>query len=214
MLAGSAARNKFDKFSDIDFCILTSKQGPKTRDNFLFKKTRVDIIFDTVKGTRSFLIADKGNVKRVTSHILTHGIIIFERGEALAKAQALAIKNFKSKTVLKPEEVLMHKYSIDDFLGEVRRDLKNGDHLAFGLNSQLLVNNVIELILKLRGSFWLQPNEMRVALKRLDRNLATMIDRFYKTTSYIRKEEILSEIVKYTYSISGGPLPKKWSLKD
>ena len=47
----------------------------------------------------------------------------------------------------------MHKYSIDDFLGEIRRDLKNQDIIAFNLDSQLLMNNIIELFLKLEVIF-------------------------------------------------------------
>lgn len=63
----------------------------------------------------------------------------------------------------------MHKYSIDDFWGETQRDARNSDYLAFGLDSQLLMNNIIELFLKLKGEFFRQPNEMSEIFKKLDK---------------------------------------------
>jgi hypothetical protein len=48
--------------------------------------------------------------------------------------------NLKLKTKYKKGEILMHKYSIDDFWGEVQRDIKNNDYLAFGLDSHLLIS--------------------------------------------------------------------------
>jgi hypothetical protein len=60
----------------------------------------------------------------------------------------------------------MHKYSIDDFWGEVQRDIKNKDYLAFGLDSHLLISNIIEIFLRLNGEFLRQPNEMIRVLKK------------------------------------------------
>lgn len=214
MLFGSAARNKFDQYSDIDIYIFLNKKGKISRNNFVKDRMRVDIIFNTVKEANNYLKEDKGSVRRVTSHMLAHGKILFQREGVLKKAQFIAQRNLTLKTKYRDGEVLMHKYSIDDFWGEVRRDIKNKDYLAFGLDSQLLVNNILELFLKLNGEFLQQPNEMTKLLERLDKKLADRMENFYKESDIQKKKMILAGLVKYIYGKSGGPLPKRWVLKD
>ena len=107
----------------------------------------------------------------------------------------------------------MHKYSIDDFLGEAQRDMKNKNYLAFGLNSQLLINNILELFFKLNREFLRQPNETVKILKRLDGKFSNQIENFYKTNDIRNKKRILSDMVKYIYERYGGPLPKRWFLE-
>ena len=214
MLFGSAARDKFDEYSDVDIYILLNKKGKFSRNNFVKDRMRVDIIFNAVKEVNNYLKEDKGSVRRITSHMLAYGKIIFQRKEVLKKAQLTAQKNLPLKTKYKDSEVLMHKYSIDDFWGEVQRDIKNKDYFGFGLDSQLLINNILELFLKLNGEFLQQPNEMTKILKRLDKEFANRLESFYKDSDIQKKKKILSELVKYIYRKSGGPLPKRWVLKD
>lgn len=214
MLSGSAARNKSDQYSDVDIYILLNKKGKFSRSNFVKNGLRVDIIFNRIKEVESYLKKDKNNLRRITSHMLTHGKILFQRGNNLRKTQTVAKNNLQLKTKYKNSEILMHKYSIDDFWGEVQRDIKNKDYLAFGLDSQLLVNNILELFLKLNGEFLQQPNEMTKILKRLDRKFRDRLEIFYEEGDIQKKEMILAELVKYIYEKSGGPLPKRWVLKD
>lgn len=55
---------------------------------------------------------------------------------------------------------------------------------------------------------------MRGILKKLDRKFSNKIENFYKTNNIQNKEKILSDLVKYIYKKSGGPLPSRWFLKD
>ncbi|PIW74825.1 MAG: hypothetical protein CO003_00595 [Candidatus Portnoybacteria bacterium CG_4_8_14_3_um_filter_44_15] len=213
MLFGSAARNKFDKYSDIDIYILLSRKGKFSRNNFIKNGVRVDIILNTTKEANSYLKEDKNNLRRITSHMLAYGKILFQKGKNLEKIQAIAKNNLKLRTKYKKSELLMHQYSIDDFWGEVQRDIKNKDYLAFGLDSQLLINNILELFLKLNGEFLRQPNRMTKILKRLDKKFVDRLKNFYKENDIQKKKMILTELVKYIYRKSGGPLPKKWVLK-
>ena len=106
----------------------------------------------------------------------------------------------------------MHKYSIDDFWGEIQRDIENKDSLAFGIDSHLLVTNIMELFLKLNGEFLRQPNEIKKVLKRLDRKFSDQIENFYRASNIQNKKQILSNLIEYIYKKSKGPLPKKWFL--
>lgn len=213
MLFGSVARNRFDRYSDIDIYILLEGKGVCSRVNFIKDNIRVDIILDTIKEARLYLKNDMHAVRRNTSHMIAHGRILYKRGGKLPKLQVIAQKNLLLKTKCSTKEVLMHKYSIDDFWGEVQRDLKNDDGIAFSLDSQLLLNNIIELFLKLNGEFFRQPNEMSGLFKKLDKNLFTNLKKFCLATSLSQKKDVLSNLVRYSYKISGGELPTKWKIK-
>lgn len=214
LLFGSAARNKFDEYSDVDIYILLNKKGKFTRSNFIRDGVRVDIIFNTVAEARNYLEKEKNNLRRVTSHMLAYGKILFRRGKNLKKIQAVAKNNLKLKTKYKKGEILMHKYSIDDFWGEIQRDIGNKDYLAFGIDSHLLIANIMELFLKLKGAFLKQPNEMRKILERSDKKFSGQIESFYKASNLKDKRKILSILVNRIYKKSGGVLPEKWSLKE
>ncbi len=214
MLFGSATRNKFDKYSDIDIYILLRKKDKFSRKNFVSNKVRIDIISDTIKEARNYLKEDRNNVRRNTSHMLAYGKILFQRMNDLEKIQRTAKNNLELKTKCKNGEILMHKYSIDDFWGEVQRDIKNKDYLSFGLDSQLLINNILELFLKINGAFFRQPNEMMKTLERLDVKFANRMRNFYEESDIRKKKVILKKLVEYIYDKSGGPMPSSWILKN
>jgi len=212
LLFGSVARRKSDQYSDVDIFILLRKKGKISRSNFVANGLCVDVIFNFLKEAKTYLERDKGGVRRITSHMLAHGEVLFERGKMLKKMQRTAQENLMLKTVYRAEEVLMHKYSIDDFWGEVQRDLKKRDFLAFGMDSQLLVGNILELFLKLHGEFLRQPNEMGNLLEKADKRFFNLLEDFYRMGSDQEKKAILAKLVEYIYEKSGGPLPEKWIL--
>lgn len=214
MLFGSAVRSKFDQYSDVDIYILLNKKGKCSRINFYKNGLRVDVILDAFEEAKNYLDADKGNVRRNTSHMLAYGEIIFHRNSEMKKIQQLAKSNLRLKTKYTNGEILMHKYSIDDFWGEIQRDIKNKDYVAFGLDSQLLVNNILELFLKLNGAFLRQPSEMASILQRLDVRFAKYVENFYKESDIQKKKNILAGLIEYIYKESGGPLPESWVIKD
>lgn len=213
MLFGSVTRNKFDEYSDVDIYILLKDKYRFSRRNFEKDGIRVDIIFDTIKEVGDYLKEDKNNVRRNTSHMLAHGKILFQRTKDLEKIQRVAKNNLNLKTKYKNDEILMHKYSIDDFWGEVQRDIKNKDHLAFGLDSQLLINNILELFLKINKTFFRRPNEMMKILKKLDIKFANAVRDFYKEKDVAKKKKILEFLVSYIYKKSDGPMPHDWTIK-
>jgi len=212
MLFGSFARNKSDKYSDIDIYILLSEKGKYSRINFVENDIRIDIILDTIDEAKKYLVRDEYSVRRNTSHMLAHGRILYERDTELKKIQKIAKENLSLETRYSKNELLMHKYSIDDFWGEVERDIESNDLIAFGLDSQLLLNNIIELFLKLKGEFFRQPNEMSEILDKLDGDLKKEINNFYATFDIREKEKSLQRLVEYSYKKLGGPLPKKWEI--
>jgi predicted nucleotidyltransferase len=214
MLFGSQARGMADRFSDTDIYILLSKRGAYTRLNYLSSGApRFDIFFDPLNEVKQYLRDERHKVRRITSHMLAHGIVLFERGKELSKLQSIAKANLRLKTICSHEEILMHKYSIDDFWGEVQRDYRSGNNISFGINCQLLITNVTELVLKLRGGFFCPPREMNQLLHNLDPRFEKLAQEFYAATVAGKKVEVLRRIVRYAYTISGGPLPRRWCLR-
>ena len=213
LLFGSVARNKFDNYSDIDIYILLDKKGKFSRENFVNNKIRVDIIFNTIKEAKDYLKEEKNNVRRTTSHMLAHGKILFQKNNDLEKIQRIAKNNLRLKTKYKNSEILMHKYSIDDFWGEVQRDFTNNNYVAFELNSYFLMKNIIELFLKIKGDFLRQSRETVDVINKKDKKLGGYIKKFYKTKSFKNKLIILSKIINHIYQLSNGPLPQKWQIK-
>ncbi|TSC96457.1 MAG: hypothetical protein Athens071426_490 [Parcubacteria group bacterium Athens0714_26] len=214
MLFGSAARGGFDKYSDVDIYILLGKKKKISRENFINGNLRVDIIFNSLEEANSYLRKDKLNIRRYTSHMLAFGKIIYQKDNHLSKIQLMAQKNLSFKTKFSKGEILMHKYSIDDFWGEVQRDVEKEDYFAFGLDSQLLLNNIIELFLKIKGDFLRRPNEMGKAILKLNKKFFGMINDFYKSKELIAKKGILSKLVKFILEKTGGDLPQKWNLNS
>lgn len=212
LLFGSAARGKFDTYSDVDIYILLKKKEKLSRKNFVQDRVRVDIILDSLPESDKYLKEDKNNVRRNTSHMLAHGQILFQRGVAMKRIVARAQSNLKSKTKYTKGEILMRKYSIDDFWDDIQRDIENEDHVAFGLDSNLLISNIIELFLKINGEFFRQPNEMAALLRKHDKAFSEKIGKFYHAESLKEKGKILSDLIDYMYKKSGGPLPREWSL--
>jgi predicted nucleotidyltransferase len=212
MLFGSAARGMSDIYSDIDIYILLAGKGKFSRNNFIKDGKRIDVIFNTFKEVKKYLKEDKNNIKRNTSHMLTYGKILFQKGKVLDKIKKTAQNNLKSKTKYSKDEVLMHKYSIDDFWGEVQRDIKNKDYLAFGLDSQLLINNILELFLKMNGEFLRRSDETGEILRRIDKKFARQISDFYKESNIQKKKNILTGLVGYIYKKTNGPLPPNWNI--
>lgn len=213
LLFGSAARNVFDKYSDIDIYILLNRKKKFSRENFIRNGIRIDVILETVADAKKYLKEDKNKVRRITSHMLAHGVILFQKNNELAKLQKIAFDNLDLKTKYTKDEILMHKYSIDDFWGETQRDIKNKDFIAFGIDSNLLINNVIELMLKLKGAYLPQPNLVANILNKVDKKAATQIINFYKENNYQNKVRILRTLLKHVYKKSGGDLPDNWSIK-
>lgn len=210
LLFGSVVKNKFDRYSDVDIFVLLNKKGKFSRVNFLKQRVRVDIIFNTKKEAISYLKGEKNNLKRITTQMLAPGQILFERKNELSNILTIAKSNLSLKTKSSNNQILMHKYSIDDFWGEVQRDIKNKNYIAFGLDSQLLLNNIIELYLRINGEFLRQPNEMMKTIKYLDQNFANKIEGFYKSNTIKDKQKILKELVIYIFKKSKGPLPDYW----
>lgn len=212
-LFGSVARNKLDQHSDIDIYVILDKKIDYSRKSFIKDGIVVDIIFDTLDEVLIYLKEDNENINRNTSHMLAHAKIIYQVDNKFEAIIEKAKQNLKSHTKYSKDEILMHKYSIDDFWIDVQRSYRNHDDMAFETNCHLLLNNIIELFFKINGYFLLQPNEMARFINEKDKIFGKYLDEYYKNKNPKDRLKVIPKIIGYIYSISGGLLPNTWQIK-
>jgi len=210
LLFGSAARGKFDEFSDIDILILLTEKPEFARENFIIDGTRADIILHPISDVRCYLRLEKFQVHRNFTHMIAHGKIIYEKTKDLEKIIQLSKKNLNMKTKYSSDEILMHLYSIDDFFGGVQRAVKRKDIISYANNSYLMINNAIELVLKKNGKYWLAPDELSNLLSNYDKKILMLIQNFYQKSDLISQLDVLAQIVKYVNNLTNGGLPQSW----
>lgn len=211
-LFGSAARGNLDQYSDIDIYIILKEKASYSRSSFISNGIMVDAIFDTIDEVSLYLDEEYENIKRNTSHMLAHAKILYQIDNKFEPIIEKAKQNMESRTKYSNDEILMHKYSIDDFWGDVQRNYRDRDAMAFEINSNLLINNIIELFLKINGCFLPQPNEMTKFINEKDKFLGDYLAEYYNKNQKDKMENI-PKIIDYIYSITGGLLPSTWQIK-
>lgn len=214
-LIGSAARGRFDEYSDIDFFIVLAKQGKYRREKFSTETNfDVEILFNTLKEVKGYLKEEKTSMYRNTSHMLANGKIIYQTSQIVQQLQRIAQKNMKGKTKYSNDEIMMHKYSLEDFLEDARRDAAHNDAIAFHLDSYFLIQNSIELLLKLSNNFYRKPKEMLGLLQGIDHRFVALLQNFYKARSLQNKFKKLEQISDFVAKRSGGRLSSNWVLRS
>lgn len=209
---GSASRGQEDKNSDIDFYVLTKNKPQHYRENFIYKNQRVDVLFDSIEDIEKYLKSEKNSLRRPVASMIYNSVVLLDKSKVAKKLKLHALTVLKSKVKYSKTEILMHKYSLDDFLGEAKRDLENNNELAFTLDAQLIIDNSLELFCKVNNIILIQPRDMLFKLSIKDKKFAKLMLDFSRANNNHSKLKLLIKIVDYTYKISGGGLPNKWSI--
>lgn len=213
LVFGSFVRGNFDKYSDIDVYILQNKKPTYSRESYMLNAIRVDVTIDGKIFAEQSLKAENHSVRRVFSHMLAYGEILFEKKRTITSLQKIAINNLKSKTKYTKDELLMHLYSIEDFYGEVLRFQKVDDVFSFEQNMNLLINNSIECFLKIKGEYLQRPNELRDIIRKADPIFGKTLESIYRSRNNSEKVQGLERLVKRIEILASGPLPKKWKVR-
>lgn len=209
---GSFVRGDFDSYSDIDVYVLKAKKPFHARESYMLKNIRVDVTIDGKKDADRFLKQERRSVRRIFSHMLANGHILYEKENSLKVLQRVAVRNLKERTTYGRDEMLMHLYSIEDFYGEVLRFSKSKDKFSFEQNIALLVNNAIECFLKIKGEYMRRPNELEAIIKKEDPSFWKSLEAIYLSESDFDKVRNLKGLVKRVGILARGPLPQRWTV--
>lgn len=163
----------------------------------------MDVLYDTVSDIDAFLEEERNGIRRVASHMFAHGRALFEKDSCVTLLIDKAKGVLSGKTKHAEDDIIMHKYSIDDFLSNAKRNLEKEQPLGFYLNSHLLIRNVMEAFMERNGNYWLPEKKMDVAFMEMEPELYETIVRFAHATTDAAKLEILSEIAERAYSTLG-----------
>jgi len=213
LVFGSFVRGNFNKHSDIDVYILQNKPPIYSRESYMLDAIRVDVTIDGREFAEKSLKTETHSVRRVFSHMLAHGEVLFEKKRVLTSLRKIAINNLKSRTKYTKGELLMHLYSIEDFYGEVLRFQKADDAFSFEQNMNLLINNSIECFLKIKGEYLQRPNELRDVIQKADPIFWKALEFIYRSKNNSEKIRGLERLIKRIEVLTNGPLPKKWKAR-
>lgn len=213
MVFGSFAHGKTDASSDVDVFVLSRRPMSLERKSFVWNGMPFDVLFDDAKRLEGFLASDRWNVRRPTSHMLAEGKIIFERTPDFRRLQKWAQRNLSTKTKLTKDDLLMHAYSLHDFLDDLRRDAKRGDNAAFGLDAQLLVNNAVDLVLASHKTYWRRSDETVTLLKRLDAEFHRRLCAVYRAGSLPLQLNRCTRLVAWLETRYHAVLTEAWKIR-
>ncbi len=213
LLVGSAARGTSDEFSDIDFHVILDKPNKFQRQKFVAQeKIDVELLFDTADNLTKYIEEERSTIHRNVSLILADGKILYDNSPLVREIQHKAQDIMAGKTKYTEDEIVMHKYSVDDFLSDAKRDVKNDDIIAFNLDGNFIIQNAIELLLKLNGDYYRKPKAMRELLKHIDGDFAALVEDYYQTQNLSDKLKKLEQIAEHISEKSGGELASSWSV--
>ncbi len=208
---GSASRGLEDGNSDIDFYIITKNKPIHYRENFIYQNKRIDVLFDSVNDIKKYLENEKNKLRRPVASMIYNSTTLLEKSTIINRLKAQALRVLTSKIKYNRREVLMHLYSLDDFFGEAKRDLEQNNNVAFMLDTQLIIDNCLELFCKIKNLTLTQPREVISKISKKDKKFAKLILNYSQTLKNQDKMKSLTKLLKYTYETAGGSLPDKWS---
>jgi predicted nucleotidyltransferase len=210
---GSYVRGNFDEHSDIDVYVLQERPPRYARESWMLGGVRIDATIDGRKEAYRSLKGENRSVRRIFSHMLAYGKILYVKKGFLKELQELAVKNLRERTVYTRDEMIMHLYSIEDFYGEVLRFFKQKDKFSFEQSVMMLVNNAIECFLKVNGEYVRRPNELAVIIKEKDPAFWKSLRRVFLSKDDSEKVKNLAGLVKKVKVLANGPLPEQWTVR-
>lgn len=209
MHCGSTVSGAIEKNADIDFFVLVREGVGYTRLHKIVGSVKVDIILDTEEEMLRYMREDMFTIKRSTAHMLSWGNILFDTKEKLKKVQEEARASLEQPVKYTPGEILMHKYSIDDFLDDMERACEAGDVIGFAWQQNLLLQNVNDIIFKLEGK--VMPKVLTSeSFLAIDISLCERIKGSLSGLNLLEKFQSSKTLVQYVYKKYGGPLPAEW----
>ncbi len=209
MHCGSSVCGTIGKNSDADFFVLVRKGIGYTRLHKIVDAVKVDVILDTEEATARYLKEDEHAIKRPTASLLSDGIILFDQEGCLKKLKDEARISLEQPVKYTPGEILMHEYSIDDFLDDMERACEAEDFISFAWHQNFLMQNIIDMIFKLEKK--IMPRMITTeAFASIDRSLCQKIQDSLTGSNVKQKFESTKALVAYVYRKYGGPLPTEW----
>lgn len=212
IVAGSFIYSTLDKNSDIDIhVILDSECKYRERGNTWINGIEVEYFKNPPAQIRSYF--EKETKSPHTAHMLADGKIVYQNSEIIDDLIATAKSIMQQKPPeLKPFEIELNRYFIDDIYKDLEDTIINQDVVAAKIIRHKIVDRCIEVFCKVYQIRREKDKRLRKQLEQLDPD-------FQKKTHLAIVEEwketsAVQQLRNATENLLGGPRTKEWKLRS
>lgn len=206
LIVGSILMRKPDKNSDVDVQIILDKSETRTRGNTEVDGIEIEYFINPVEQIRSYL---KKEQSRHTAHMLTHSLVLYQRGNVLDKLIAEARIAFRKK--LPPLSGVKKKlavYALDD----LQKDLEDVQVKKDEASVRLLCGKLLDKCVDVYFAVKRLPREKDKRLLETLRNIDSVFAKLVENATSHRYGDVI-KLVAYTEKLLGGKRAKNWELK-
>lgn len=195
LLFGSALLPDWTEQSDIDI-FLIDDSFHDSRSETVIDGITVEFQQDNFDNVLKDIQSEYGELlnRNVSTMIGTSRIISSKSSEKLAKLINSAKLTLSSIPIYGEQDVRMWKYSIEDYLSKVEKDITKNNSLAFYIHANYVLQNALQMSLALNGAYMPQPKYLGKLLVEKDPELFEIWNQYLEADSLTQKISILNRL--------------------
>lgn len=195
LLFGSALLSDWTEQSDIDI-FLIDDSFHDSRSETVIDGITVEFQQDNFDNVLKDIQSEYGELlnRNVSTMIGTSRIISSKSSEKLAKLINSAKLTLSSIPIYGEQDVRMWKYSIEDYLSKVEKDITKNNSLAFYIHANYVLQNALQMSLALNGAYMPQPKYLGKLLEEKDPELFEIWNQYLEADSLTQKITILNRL--------------------
>lgn len=212
--SGSFAHGQIDKHSDIDiYLILAPGITYRERGNTWVEGVEMEYFYNPPAQIRAYF-KQEGD-KPHTAHIFTHGRLVLHRDpivdELIAEAKVIMGRNAQA---LKPVQMELAKYWLDDHRKDYWDCLDNGDELSARIIGGEIIEQCITYHFQLRQQFPTKKKRLLGFLQEDDPEFARILQKAIDGNCKNLDEKSLLILISHIETRLGGARGKEWVLRS
>lgn len=195
LLFGSALLSDWTEQSDIDIFLIDDSLNDSRSETVIdgitveFQQDSFDNIFKDIQSEYGKLLN-----RNVSTMIGISRIITSKSSEKLTKLINSAKLTLSSIPIYGEQDVRMWKYSIEDYLSKVEKDITKNNSLAFYIHANYVLQNALQMSLALNGAYMPQPKYLSKLLEEKDPELFEIWKQYLEADSLTEKITILNRL--------------------
>ena len=195
LLFGSALLPDWTEQSDVDI-FLIDDSFHDSRSETVIDGITVEFQQDNFDNVLKDIQPEYGELlnRNVSTMIGTSRIISSKSSEKLAKLINSAKLTLSSIPIYGEQDVRMWKYSIEDYLSKVEKDITKNNSLAFYIHANYVLQNALQMSLALNGTYMPQPKYLRKLLEEKDPELFEIWNQYLEADLLTQKIAILNKL--------------------
>lgn len=211
IVSGSFAHGQIDPHSDIDIFVITDPSNTeRERGNTWINGVEIEYFKNPPQQVRSYFRKEESPH---TAHILAHGKLVFSRstevGKLIEEAKAILATPL---AILKPFQVELLKYHLDDLLKDHADCIYNGDRFAAEMIKFQILNRCIDTFCQVKRMHRTKDKQLETQLAETDAIFASAIKRL--TFAGWDDLAALLAVTTKIEAILGGKRTDEWGLRS